>query len=88
MFDLASKSTYLSVPRWYESISSKKISIVILGNKYDISTMKQKNINFHCKKSLQCYNISAKNVYHFDKPFLYLIKKFMGDDTHLIETPQ
>ncbi len=41
--------------------------------------VKPKNINFHRKKNLQYYDISAKSNYNFEKPFLYLARKLVGD---------
>lgn len=41
--------------------------------------MKAKAINFHRKKNLQYYDISAKSNYNFEKPFLWLARKLVGD---------
>ena len=41
--------------------------------------MKAKAITFHRKKNLQYYDISAKSNYNFEKPFLYLARKLIGD---------
>ena len=34
---------------------------------------------FHRKKNLQYYDISAKSNYNFEKPFLWLARKLVGD---------
>ena len=34
---------------------------------------------FHRKKNLQYYDISAKSNYNFEKPFLWLFCKLIGD---------
>lgn len=41
--------------------------------------MKAKSIVFHRKKNLQYYDISAKSNYNFEKPFLWLARKLVGD---------
>merc|ERR1712013_557019 len=38
-----------------------------------------KSIVFHRKKNLQYYDISAKSNYNFEKPFLWLARKLIGD---------
>jgi len=41
--------------------------------------VKAKAINFHRKKNLQYYDISAKSNYNFEKPFLWMARKLVGD---------
>ena len=41
--------------------------------------VKAKTITFHRKKNLQYYDISAKSNYNFEKPFLWLARKLIGD---------
>lgn len=41
--------------------------------------MKAKAITFHRKKNLQYYDISAKSNYNFEKPFLWLARKLIGN---------
>ena len=41
--------------------------------------MKAKTITFHRKKNLQYYDISAKSNYNFEKPFLWLARKLVGN---------
>ena len=36
-------------------------------------------IQFHRKKNLQYYDISAKSNYNFEKPFLWLARKLVGN---------
>ena len=38
----------------------------------------RQHITFHRKKNLQYYDISAKTNYNFEKPFLYLARKVIG----------
>jgi GTP-binding nuclear protein Ran len=41
--------------------------------------VKAKSIVFHRKKNLQYYDVSAKSNYNFEKPFLWLARKLVGD---------
>lgn len=41
--------------------------------------VKAKAITFHRKKNLQYYDVSAKSNYNFEKPFLWLARKLVGD---------
>lgn len=43
--------------------------------------VKAKTITFHRKKNLQYYDISAKSNYNFEKPFLWLARKLVGNAT-------
>lgn len=43
--------------------------------------VKAKAITFHRKKNLQYYDISAKSNYNFEKPFLWLARKLVGNQT-------
>jgi GTP-binding nuclear protein Ran len=50
--------------------------------------VKAKSIGFHRKKNLQYYDISAKSNYNFEKPFLWLARKLIGDpDLELVSMP-
>jgi len=83
MFDLTSKITYKNVPNWHRDIVRicESIPIVLCGNKVDIKDrkVKPKQITFHRKKNLQYYDISAKSNYNYEKPFLWLARKLVGD---------
>jgi len=59
----------------------ENIPIVLCGNKVDCKDrkVKPKDIQFHRKKNLQYYDISAKSNYNFEKPFLYIIRKLTGE---------
>ncbi len=59
----------------------ENIPIVLCGNKVDVKNrqVKAKQVTFHRKKNLQYYEISAKSNYNFEKPFLYLARKLVGD---------
>ncbi|XP_078491934.1 GTP-binding nuclear protein Ran-like [Ciona intestinalis] len=83
MFDVTSRVTYKNVPNWHKDLVRvcEDIPIVLVGNKVDIKDrkVKAKAINFHRKKNLQYYDISAKSNYNFEKPFLWMARKLMGD---------
>ena len=59
----------------------ENVPIVLCGNKVDVKNrqVKAKQVTFHRKKNLQYYEISAKSNYNFEKPFLYLARKLVGD---------
>ena len=83
MFDVTSRVTYKNAPNWHRDLIRvcDQIPIVLVGNKVDIKDrkVKAKSITFHRKKNLQYYDISAKSNYNFEKPFLYLARKLIGD---------
>jgi len=83
MFDVTSRVTYKNVPNWHRDLTRvcENIPIVLCGNKVDIKDrkVKAKSIVFHRKKNLQYYDISAKSNYNFEKPFLWLARKLVGD---------
>jgi len=85
MFDVTSRITYKNVPNWHRDLVRvcENIPIVLLGNKVDIKErkVKAKTITFHRKKNLQYYDISAKSNYNFEKPFLWLARKLVGNQT-------
>ncbi|WP_411022893.1 Ran family GTP-binding nuclear protein [Salmonella sp. s51228] len=92
MFDVTSRVTYKNVPNWHRDLVRvcENIPIVLCGNKVDIKDrkVKPKNITFHRKKNLQYYDISAKSNYNFEKPFLYLARKLVGDpNLEYVEAP-
>ncbi|GJJ70981.1 GTP-binding nuclear protein Ran [Entomortierella parvispora] len=80
MFDLTSRITYRNVPNWYRDIvrvTDSGIPIVLVGNKVDVKErkVKPKQIDFHRKKSIQYYDISARSNYNYEKPFLWLARR-------------
>jgi len=83
MFDVTSRVTCKNVPNWHRDLVRvcENIPIVLTGNKVDIKDrkVKAKSIVFHRKKNLQYYDISAKSNYNFEKPFLWLARKLIGD---------
>ena len=66
----------------------EQVPIVLCGNKVDVKErkVKAKTITFHRKKNLQYYDISAKSNYNFEKPFLWLARKLVGNPS-LVSVP-
>jgi GTP-binding nuclear protein Ran len=92
MFDVTSRITYKNVPNWHRDLVRvcENIPIVLVGNKVDVKErkVKAKQITFHRKKNLQYYDISAKSNYNFEKPFLWLARKLVGDpNLTFVESP-
>ncbi|KAG8760757.1 GTP-binding nuclear protein gsp1/Ran [Serendipita sp. 396] len=83
MFDVTSRITYKNVPNWHRDLERvcENIPIVLCGNKVDVKERKVKTsaVTFHRKKNLQYYEISAKSNYNFEKPFLWLGRKLVGN---------
>ncbi|RSH86535.1 GTP-binding nuclear protein gsp1/Ran [Apiotrichum porosum] len=83
MFDVTSRITYKNVPNWHRDLERvcENIPIVLCGNKVDVKERKVKtaNVTFHRKKNLQYFEISAKSNYNFEKPFLWLARKLVGN---------
>jgi len=92
MFDVTARVTYKSVPHWHKDLTRvcENIPIVLCGNKIDCKDrkVKPKDIQFHRKKNLQYYDISAKSNYNFEKPFLYIVRKLTGNpECNFVEAP-
>jgi len=92
MFDVTARVTYKSVPQWHKDLTRvcENVPIVLCGNKIDAKDrkVKPKDIQFHRKKNLQYYDISAKSNYNFEKPFLYILRKLTGDSNlHFAKAP-
>ncbi|KAK9843516.1 hypothetical protein WJX81_006863 [Elliptochloris bilobata] len=90
MFDVTSRLTYKNVPTWHRDLCRvcENIPIVLCGNKVDVKNrqVKPKQVTFHRKKNLQYHEISAKSNYNYEKPFLYLARKLVGDaNLHFVE---
>jgi GTP-binding nuclear protein Ran len=79
MFDVTSRITYKNVPNWHRDIVRvcENIPIVLVGNKVDVKDrqVKAKQIQFHRKRNLQYYDLSARSNYNFEKPFLWLARR-------------
>jgi GTP-binding nuclear protein Ran len=90
MFDVTTRITYKNVPKWYKDFTRfcDNIPIVLVGNKVDQKDRKVKarQITFHRKNNLQYFDISAKSNYQYEKPFLWILRKLVGDpNLYLVE---
>lgn len=83
MFDVTSRITYKSLPKWYKDLTRivENIPAVMVGNKVDVKDRKVKarQITFHRKRGLQYYDVSAKSNYQYEKPFLWILRTLTGD---------
>ncbi|CAD7953162.1 unnamed protein product [Amoebophrya sp. A120] len=83
MFDVTSRITYKNVPEWYKDIVRvcEQIPIVLVGNKVDVKDrqVKARNIQFHRKRNLQYYDLSARSNFNFEKPFLWLARRLCNN---------
>ena len=83
MFDVTSRVTYANVPNWHRDLTRvcEDMPIVLVANKAEVKErkVKAKSINFHRKKCLQYYEISAKLNYNYEKPFLHLARALTGE---------
>lgn len=83
MFDVTSRITYKNVPEWYKDITRvcESIPIVLVGNKVDVKDrqVKARQIQFHRKRNLQYYDLSARSNFNFEKPFLWLARRLSGN---------
>ncbi|KAH7648522.1 GTP-binding nuclear ran tc4 [Cryptosporidium xiaoi] len=79
MFDVTSRITYKNVPNWHRDIVRvcENIPIVLVGNKVDVKDrqVKARQIQYHRKRNLQYYDVSARSNYNFEKPFLWLARR-------------
>uniref|UniRef100_A0A673KCZ5 GTP-binding nuclear protein Ran n=1 Tax=Sinocyclocheilus rhinocerous TaxID=307959 RepID=A0A673KCZ5_9TELE len=82
MFDVTSRVTYKNVPNWHRDLVRvcENIPIVLCGNKVDIKDTYEEFVLY--------YDISAKSNYNFEKPFLWLARKLIGDpNLEFVEMP-
>jgi len=92
MFDVTSRITYKNIPKWHKDLTRicENIPMVLVGNKVDAKDrkIKARQINFHRKRNIQYYDVSAKSNYQFEKPFLFLLKRLVNDvNLELVEAP-
>ena len=98
MCDVTNRTTFKSFSRYYRMVRKVcgDIPIDFVGNKIDCKDRKvmSEEISqwFQALKKMNAnaayYDISAKSNYNFDKPFLYLLSRLMGDETlQLVEGP-
>ncbi|KAM9957010.1 hypothetical protein ACTFIR_003747 [Dictyostelium discoideum] len=92
MFDVTSRISYKNVPNWHSDLTRvcENIPIVLCGNKVDVKDRKVKpsQIVFHRRYNLSYYDVSAKSNYNFEKPFVWLTSKLLGNKAvSLVQQP-
>jgi len=87
-FDLTARVTYKNVANWFRDVNrvADGIPMCLIGNKCDVKDrqVKPKQITFHRKKNMPYYDVSAKSHYNFEKPFLYLARRYLNDPNAII----
>ena len=85
MFDVTARITYKHVPNWHRDLTRvcDNIPIVLVGNKVDVKDRKvtAKSITFRRKKNMPYYDISVKEQWNIEKPFLELARLMTRDPT-------
>ncbi|PGH15480.1 hypothetical protein AJ80_05497 [Polytolypa hystricis UAMH7299] len=91
MFDVTNRISYKNVHSWYTCLKhaigtdkpSKliKIPVCLCVNKVDMKGRKvfSEITTYTQKKNLEYYEVSAKNTYCFDRPFLWLLRVLAGE---------
>ena len=83
MFDVTAPNTYKNVQTWHRDLTRvcPNIPIVLVGNKIDVRERKvpAKRVSFHKKHNMKYLEISAKSNYHFELPFVSLMRSITGD---------
>jgi GTP-binding nuclear protein Ran len=88
MFSVTDKLTYKNVERWNKDIDRVDPTIpkVLCGNKVDVVDRKIhfRDIAYLLQseegKNIKYFDLSAKSNFNFEKPFLYLARKFSGKE--------
>jgi GTP-binding nuclear protein Ran len=87
-FDITSNLSYKSAVNWiYKLRAIVDVPIVLVANKVDIRDRKVRRDVISVPTNGTYYEISSKSNDNFDRPFLYIIRDKLGQDTHLIDGP-
>jgi GTP-binding nuclear protein Ran len=85
MFDLTRKNTFNNLGTWIRDVKRvcENIPCVVVGNKCDVlDRIKEEELAMALQGSgLIYYSISTKSNYNFEKPFLYLARTLMKDES-------
>ncbi len=88
MFDVTNESTYQNVKFWTNKFFLEKpeAPTVVCGNKVDV---KDRRVRPDSISGHQYYcDISAKSNYNFEKPFLAVVRKCLGDNKIVFCLPE
>lgn len=92
LFDSTNDTNVLleSVKMWHRYMKEYTNNIIVCGNKSDL--VKNTNNWYDSirglvidKLSCKYFDVSAKSNYNFDKPYLWLLKGFLGNDVDFVE---
>lgn len=91
MFDLTSRASYDSVPAWHEALTRVcgNIPVVLVGTKADAERqVSDDDVDFHAQHGLEYVALSSKSHYHFEQPFVRLLRALKDDPAcTLVEPP-
>ncbi|KAH9570915.1 hypothetical protein CY35_02G065900 [Sphagnum magellanicum] len=93
IFDHNARLTYKYLSTWHHDLLKVcgRIPVVLCGiNNMDMKNreVKAKQVTFQRERALPYYEISAESNYNFEKPFLYLARKLVGDaNLHFEKSP-
>jgi GTP-binding nuclear protein Ran len=94
VFDLTSRSTYMSLPNWHRDVGrvcGAAIPTVVCGSKADMAKdrkVRARQISYPRKKGLAYWDVSARSNYQLEMPFLDLARRLVGDDALVfVEAP-
>lgn len=86
-FDLTSRRTMEDLLSHIQNVTrmTGAIPSVIIGGKRDLKDREVTSENFatfasSLRKKVGCYEVSAKSMYNFTEPFLYLLRKLTGHE--------
>ena len=92
MFDVTNRMSLGNISNWDKDTNKSEgtISKVLCGNKVDVSDRKihARHITYHHGEGYEYYDISAKSNHNFEKPFLSLARKLLGNDKLMFEGPE
>lgn len=79
MFDVTKRSSFRSVPTWQKQIKTflGTVPTVLLGNKVDaaVRQVTPQQIQSHARQRIQYYDVSVRDKYNFELPFLWLVRR-------------
>lgn len=89
MCDVMNETTFNNAVQKCIEMKEKKIPVVLCASKVDKRGVHRPHHNtVHrviMENDIQYYQISAKSNYNFEKPFMYLMKRQLGDDLQFVK---
>lgn len=86
MFDVTCRTSFKNIKHWADEVAktvTEKVPVIACGNKVDCQERKVRPQHISQKTEYyeQYYDISAKSNYNYEKPFIYLIRRLMNDES-------